>query len=215
MKKVMLTGLMGTMLAVPAFAADTSTVTTKNYVDDGLRAVYKASKTYTDTALGTLPTDVANLKTTVNGDGTAANPGLNKIVNGDGTNLGLNEIVKGNGTTTTGLVGDIAALQQTVGDATTAGTLAYKVNQLESSSTVYTAGNGINIDTANDNTISVKAGEGLAVDSTTKNITIDGLATTKASGNTDKMYVYKNGALTEMPVVDTWDTDFDFEPENP
>jgi hypothetical protein len=215
MKKVMLTGLMGTMLAVPAFATDTSTVTTKNYVDDGLRAVYKASKTYTNTALGTLPTDVANLKTTVNGDGTAANPGLNKIVNGDGTNLGLNEIVKGNGTTTTGLVGDIAALQQTVGDATTAGTLAYKVNQLESSSTVYTAGNGINIDTANDNTISVKAGEGLAVDSTTKNITIDGLATTKASGNTDKMYVYKNGALTEMPVVDTWDTDFDFEPENP
>ena len=235
MKKVMLTGLMGTMLAVPAFATDTSTVTTKNYVDDGLRAVYKASKTYTDTALGTLPTDVASLKTTVNGDGTAANPGLNKIVNGDGTNLGLNEIVKGNGTTTTGLVGDIAALdtqingdgtttglagdvaalQQTVGDETTAGTLAYKVNQLESSSTVYTAGNGINIDTANDNTISVKAGEGLAVDSTTKNITIDGLATTKTSGNTDKMYVYKNGALTEMPVVDTWDTSFDFDPQNP
>lgn len=259
MKKIVLSGFMASMLMLPVAAlADGETtgsstpLTTKNYVDDGLRAVYKASKTYTNTALGTLPTDVANLKTTINGDGTAANPGLDKIINGDGTNLGLNDIIKGDGTTanpglindvaaldtqingtngladdiaaldtqingngtTTGLADDVDTLKNTIGDATTEGTLAYKVEQLQSSSTVYKAGNGINIDTTNDNTISVKAGEGLAVDSTTKNITIDGLATTKATGNTTKMYVYKNGTLSEMPVQDTWDTSFDFDPND-
>ena len=237
MKKVMLTGLMGVMLAVPAFATEpdpnAGSLTTKGYVDDGLRAVYKASKTYTDTALGTLPTDVANLKTTI--DGTQQNPGLKEIVvgngtttfglngdvadlketiNGDGTNLGLNEIVKGNGTTTTGLVGDVEALQQTVGDASTPDTLAFKVNQLESSSTVYTPGNGINIDTANNNTISVKAGDGLTFDATSHEVTIDGLATTQETANQDKMYIYKNGALSEMPVQTTWDPNFDFDPND-
>ena len=242
MKKIVLSGFMASMLMLPVAAlADGETtgsstpLTTKNYVDDGLRAVYKASKTYTDSKIGDSTTgmtkDVNDLKAIVNGSGT--NPGLDKIINGDGTNLGLNDIIKGDGTTanpglindvaaldtqingTNGLADDVDTLKNTIGDATTEGTLAYKVEQLQSSSTVYTAGNGINIDTTNDNTISVKAGEGLAVDSTTKNITIDGLATTKATGNTTKMYVYKNGALVPMDVETTWDDDFDFDPENP
>lgn len=261
MKKIVLSGFMASMLMLPVAAlADGETtgsstpLTTKNYVDDGLRAVYKASKTYTDSKIGDSTTgmtkDVNDLKAIVNGSGT--NPGLDKIINGDGTNLGLNDIIKGDGTTanpglindvaaldtqingtngladdiaaldtqingngtTTGLADDVDTLKNTIGDATTEGTLAYKVEQLQSSSTVYTAGNGINIDTTNDNTISVKAGEGLAVDSTTKNITIDGLANTKAEGNTTKMYVYKNGTLSEMPVQDTWDTSFDFDPND-
>ena len=258
MKKLMLTGFMGVMLAVPAFATEpdpnAGSLTTKGYVDDGLRAVYGASKGYTDTIIGNLPTDVANLKTTVNCDGT--NLGLNEIVkgngttttglvgdiatldnqingngtttfglagdvdaldkqiNGDGTNMGLDEQINGNGTTTTGLAGDVAALQQTVGDASTPDTLAYKVNQLESSSTVYTPGNGINIDTANNNTISVKAGDGLTFDATSHEVTIDGLATTQETANQDKMYIYKNGALSEMPVQTTWDPNFDFDPND-
>lgn len=253
---------MASMLMLPVAAlADGETtgsstpLTTKNYVDDGLRAVYKASKTYTDSKIGDSTTgmtkDVNDLKAIVNGSGT--NPGLDKIINGDGTSLGLNDIIKGdgttanpglindvaaldtqingtngladdiatldtqingNGTTTTGLAGDVDTLKNTIGDATTEGSLAYKVEQLQSSSTVYKAGDGINIDTTNDNTISVKAGEGLTVDATTKNITIDGLATTKATGNTTKMYVYKNGALVPMDVETTWDDDFDFDPND-
>lgn len=249
MKKIVLSGFMASMLMLPVAAlADgettgTSTpLTTKNYVDEGLRAVYKASKTYTDSKIGDSTTgmtkDVNDLKAIVNGDGTSL--GLNDIIKGDGTtaNPGLiNDVaaldtqingtdgladdiaaldtqINGNGTTTTGLAGDVDTLKNTIGDATTEGTLAYKVEQLQSSSTVYTAGNGINIDTSDNNTISVKAGEGLTVDATTKNITIDGLATTKAAGNTTKMYVYKNGTLSEMPVQDTWDTDFDFDPND-
>ena len=245
MKKIVLSGFMASMLMLPVAAlADGETtgsstpLTTKNYVDDGLRAVYKASKTYTDSKIGDSTTgmtkDVNDLKAIVNGNGT--NPGLDKIINGDGTSLGLNDIIKGdgttanpglindvaaldtqingNGTTTTGLVGDVDTLKNTIGDATTEGTLAYKVEQLKSSSTVYTAGNGINIDTSDDNKISVKAGEGLAVDATTKNITIDGLATTKAEGNKTKMYVYKNGTLVPMDVETTWDDDFDFDPND-
>ena len=120
MKKIVLSGFMASMLMLPVAAlADGETtgsstpLTTKNYVDDGLRAVYKASKTYTDSKIGDSTTgmtkDVNDLKAIVNGSGT--NPGLDKIINGDGTNLGLNDIIKGDGTTANpGLINDVAAL---------------------------------------------------------------------------------------------------------
>ena len=195
MKKIIFSGFMGALLSVPAFAAGETSLTTKGYVDDGLRAVYNASKSYTDGKVGDSTTgltkDVNDLKNVVNGDGT--NPGLNEIVTGDGTaqNTGLvgdvaalDEQING----TNGLADDVTALQNTVGDTTTAGTLAYKVAQLENNpSTQYNAGTGIDI--------------------TNGAISVDGLATTQAAGNTTKMYIYQNGALTEMPVVSSWSTD--------
>ena len=196
MKKIIFSGFMGAILAGPALA-DGSSVTTKNYVDDGLRAVYSASKGYTDTAVAGVAGSVSTLNTQING----AN--------------GLAEQINGNGLTTFGLAGDVATLQQTIGDTSTPDTLAFKVNQLESSSTGYTPGDGIAIDTTNNNnTISVDAGAGVTFDANNK-LTIDGLATTQASGNTTTMYVYKNGALVPMDVETTWDKNFDFDPQNP
>lgn len=167
MKKIIFSGFMGAMLAVPAFAADGTSLTTKNYVDDGLRAVYSASKSYTDSVI----------------TGTQENPGLNPRV--------------------TQLETDVDTLADTIGDSdmgTTADTVTGAISELKQqiesldgitdTDTTYAAGDGITIDTNNNNTISV-----------------DGLATTKASGNTTKMYIYQNGALTEMPVASTWSTD--------
>lgn len=220
MKKIVFAGFMGALVAGPAFA-DGSSLTTKNYVDDGLRAVYQASKGYTDTTVGTLPTrvgaletavgnsssglvaDVAALDELINGDGTTSNPGLAADVSA------LDTQINGDGTTTNpGLAADVSSIETILnGDGTTANPgLVATVAGLSAASTTYTAGDGIAIDTTNNNTISVNAGDGLTFDATTHEVTIDGLATTQASGNTTKMYVYQNGVLTEMPVESDWAT---------
>ena len=185
---------MGALLSVPAFAAGETSLTTKGYVDDGLRAVYNASKSYTNSKVGDSTTgltkDVNDLKNVVNGDGT--NPGLNEIVTGDGT------------AQNTGLVGDVAALQNAIGDGTTSG-LAKEVSDLDTQ----VNGNGGLDDrvTALENNPSATYTEGTGIDITNGSISVDGLATTQAAGNTTKMYIYQNGALTEMPVASSWSTD--------
>ncbi len=194
MKKIIFSGFMGALLSVPAFAAGETSLTTKGYVDDGLRAVYNASKSYTDSKVGDSTTgltkDVNDLKNVVNGDGT--NPGLNEIVTGDGT------------AQNTGLVGDVAALQNAIGDGTTSG-LAKEVSDLDTQ----VNGNGGLDDrvTALENNPSAQYTAGDGIDITNGAISVDGLATTQAAGNTTKMYIYQNGALTEMPVVSSWSTD--------
>ena len=147
MKKILCSGLMvTTLLSTVSAMADpepqavvpNSALTTKGYVDAGLREVYGAATSAQSTADGVV-SRVTALETTV-------------------------------GNSTSGLVKDVADLQNTV--------------QNLPNGTTYTAGDGIYI---NNGTISIKD-----------------LDDTKAVGNTDKMYVFQNGELIEIPVAGSW-----------
>ena len=150
MKKSALYGLIASLSVVSvADAADSTPLVTQNYVDSGLRAVYKAA---TD--------KVTELREEINGDGTTA-----------------------------GLSGDVAQLKETVGDENSG--LVKKVNELSVGNRVYTAGDGVNI--------SVNSETGTGV------VSVSGAAATTEAGNTDKMYVFKNGTLTPMETVTSTD----------
>ena len=171
MKKTLTSGLVLSMLiGVGSALADeaATALTTKNYVDTGLKAVY----------------GVAHSASTILGD---SNEGLVKDVIDLETTVGDNE---------GGLVKGVSDLKTTVGD--NEGGLVKKVTDLETtvqtleaatdSDTIYTAGTGISIDSADNNAVAVA-----------------GLAATTEAANQDKKYIYQNGVLTALDVENTWD----------
>lgn len=165
MKKIIFSGFMGAMLAVPAFAVDGTSLTTKNYVDDGLRAVYSASKSYTDSVI----------------TGTQENPGLNPRV--------------------TQLETDVDTLADTIGDSdmgTTAPTVTGAISELKQQIE--------SLDGITDTNTTYAAGDGITISGENNAVSITGLSGTTGA-NAGKMYIYQNGALTEMPVASTWSTD--------
>ncbi len=210
MKKIVFSGFMASVLMASsaAFADDNTTLTTKNYVDSGLREVYKVAtgaengavkdlQTAVGDSTGGLVKDVADLKTAV-GDST---DGLVKDVDdlkgtvGDSTDGLVKDVddLKGTvGDSTNGLVkdvddlqGDVTTLKTTVGDASSG--LVKRVNDLEESSIVYTAGKGI----------SVTPGANTGDPAT---ISLNGAPST----NDGKTYIFKDGTLEELPIVNTW-----------
>lgn len=198
MKKSVLYSLIASvsMVSIGAYAEDANStaLTTKGYVDAGLKYVYDAAKgdiTSLQTALsdgnGGL-IDVGDLADTVGVAGTGGNPGTGLV----GAVESLQDTV---GDSTDGLVKDVTDLQTAVGDANNG--LIKKVNDLESSSIVYTPGDGI----------AVTAGANPGDPAT---ISLD-LGTTSANTT----YVYKTdnsgvGSWQEMEIESTW-SDSDFE----
>ena len=53
-----------------------------------------------------------------------------------------------------------------------------------------------------DNPATYNAGTG--IDITNGTVSVDGLDDTKTNNNKDKIYIYKNGALQELPVTNNW-----------
>ena len=199
MNKKLMCGLMMSvsLFSISAYAADgDDALTTKKYVNDGLSFVYKVAN-------GTENGAVKNLQATV-GDNTtglikdvadvqnALSDGNNGLINvGDLANaVGA----KGTGGAAgTGLAGEVQSLQNTIGDATNG--LVKKVNDLEASSNVYTAGTGVVVTTGeNDDPTTI----GIAVPSNAQN---------------GAKYVFQSngaggGTWTQMEVADTWDPSF-------
>ena len=138
-KRAVFSGVMALLVgSSAAWADDNTTLTTKNYVDSGLRAVYDVAKDASD-AIGDansgLIKDVNDLKDTV-GDST---DGLVKAVDDLETTVG---------DANSGLVKDVDDLQTTVGDANSG--LVKKVNDLENTvGATYTGGVGISVDSNN------------------------------------------------------------------
>ncbi len=214
MKKRVLYGLMASvsMFSIAAYAdpapvadASNSALTTKGYVDTGLKYVYDSIQGDVNNVQG----DITNLQNALSdGNGGLIDVGdlqdaIGTAGSGNTPGTGLTGAVEelqdtigtaGVGNTPgTGLTGDVEALQDTVGD-NTAG-LVKRVNDLENSSIVYTAGDGI----------AVTAGANQGDPAT---ISLD-LGTTSASTT----YVYKtdaNGAGTwqAMEVEDSWNPGF-------
>lgn len=165
MKRNFLCGLIASvsMISIGAYAdpvpdASSAALTTKGYVDDGLKYVYKVASGISDGAVKSLQTIVG---APTNGD----KPG-------------------------TGLIGDVEALQKTVGDAN--GGLVKRVTDLESTNG-YTAGTGIVVTPGTGNTPSTI---GLKIEET----------------QNDTTYVFKtdaNGAGTwqAMEVESTWNAE--------
>ena len=235
MKKRVLYSLL-TSLAVfstAAYAEDapTSALTTKGYVDSGLKYVYDSIKGEVTNVQG----DITNLQTALS-DGNGGLIDVGDLKDSVGT-AGV-----GN-TPGTGLIGDVEALQDTIGDAngglvkdvadntsdisalettvgdntgglvkdvadlkTTVGDntagLVKRVNDLESSSIVYTAGDGI----------AVTPG------ATSSDPSTIGLNISNVQNNTT--YVYKTngsgvGTWQAMEVEDSWNPEFLTTPANP
>ena len=153
------------MFSIAAYADnDDGALTTKKYVNDGLEFVYKVAN-------GVSPGAVKTLQETVSGR--AADP-------------------ENNIEATTGLVGDVAALQNAVGDAT--GGLVKRVTDLEAT-TGYTAGTGVAV-TPGEN------GDPSAIGIAVPNNATDGAK-----------YVFQSdgnggGTWTKIDVVNTWDSSF-------
>lgn len=215
MNKRVLYGLMASvsMFSIAAYAdpapvadASNSALTTKGYVDTGLKYVYDSIQGDVNNVQG----DITNLQTALS-DGNGGLVDVSDLKDAIGT--------AGAGNTPgTGLIGDVEALQDTIGDAngglvkdvadntsdisaleTTVGDntggLVKRVNDLENSSIVYTAGDGI----------AVTAGANQGDPAT---ISLD-LGTTSASTT----YVYKTdangvGTWQAMEVEDSWNPGF-------
>lgn len=193
MKKSVLYSLMASvsMFSIGAYAEDASTsaLTTKGYVDTGLKYVYDAIKGDVTDVQG----DITNLQTALSdGNGGLVDVGdLANTVDDNTTAIDALETAVGNDSA--GLVKDVADLKTTVGD-NTAG-LVKRVNDLETSSIVYTAGDGIK----------VTPGE-TSSDPSTIELNIN-----NAQNNTT--YVYKtdnsgNGTWQAMEVEDSWNPGF-------
>jgi len=128
------------MMVSPAFATETehTTLTTKNYVDQGLRAVYQPAKYAYDK---------------VGQEATQTTPATGLIGRVDA----LEDTV---GDATDGLVKDVNDLKDTVGDATEG--LVKKVNDLEiNAGKTYGAGDGVSVtvdpNNSNNNLINIDA----------------------------------------------------------
>ena len=192
MKKSMLYTLIASM-SMTAFAAhaedaSTNALTSKGYVDDGLRYVY-------DVANGTKNGAVKDIQTALSdGNGGLVDVGdLADTVDDNATAIGALETAVGDNNG--GLVKDVADLKTTVGNASSG--LVKRVNDLEQSSIVYSAGDGI----------AVTPG------ATSSDPSTIGLNISNVQNNTT--YVYKTngsgvGTWQAMEVETTW-SDSDFE----
>ena len=194
MKKIAISGVVLSMFAGAgsAFADVTvNSLTTKNYVYEGLKAVNNKAKTAISTAESAL---------------TAAGAAEQKATNA----LSLIGAASTENTEATGLIGDIESLDA---DYTN---LSNTVNGL--SQTVGDANSGL-VKGVADNAAAIQAnteaiqnlqnqnmnyseGDGIEIDATTREISVKGLADTENG----KQYVYKNGQLQEIDVVTTWDS---------
>lgn len=132
MKKKILYGLVASlsMVSAGAYATDASenAVTTKGYVDAGLKYVYKVAN-------GTENGAVKNINEALSdGNGGLINVGDLKVkIGAKGTG----------GAEGTGLAGDVQSLEKTIGDENSG--LVKKVNTLAASSKTYDAGDGIKV----------------------------------------------------------------------
>ena len=203
MKKKLLYSLIASMsmisigaYAAPGDDASNSALTTKGYVDAGLKYVY-------DVAEGTENGTVKTLKNTI---GNAALGTSAQTVTGAINEL--NTTINGDGVNSDGLVGDVAGLQDalddgngnlidvsqlkdTVGDDNSG--LVKRVSELEAASQEYIKGTGIDI----------------SQNAQGKNVVSLDLGTTQ--NNTT--YVFKtdangNGAWQAMEVEDSWNPGF-------
>ena len=134
MKRNFLCGLIASvsMISIGAYAdpvpdASSAALTTKGYVDDGLKYVYKVASGISDGAVKSLQNIVG---APANGDNPATGLVGKVGTAAEGDKPG------------TGLIGDVEALQKTVGDATDG--LVKRVTDLENSNG-YTAGTGIKV----------------------------------------------------------------------
>ena len=197
MKKIVFSGLAASMVLVaPAFAEITNdSLTTKGYVDSGLRALYSTTKTVTDglgervtslegivgeNATSGLRGSVATLQNDVTSIETA-------LVGNDG-NGGLNATVNGLNTAINGTNGE--------------GGLAAAVTQLQTTVQAFQTNGG--------DTTAYTAGENGGITISNHQVSITGLADTKTVENKDDLYVYKDGTLEKLSVVKTWNPSFNF-----
>jgi len=162
-----------------AFAVvDNNSLTTKGYVDDGLRAVYTTATGAQNTA-----------NTAIQAIGSVASGG------NAGTGLaGKVETLEGIvGNANSGLQQDVSDLQDTVGEAGngTAGSGTGLTGRVE------------DLELQMQNVPSALQGEnGVTISSGKASIT--GLSSTTGSDN--KMYILKNNTATELSVATTWDS---------
>lgn len=200
MKKSVLYSLMASvsMFSIGAYAEDASTsaLTTKGYVDTGLKYVYDSIKGDVTNVQGNI-TDIQNALSDGNG-GLVDVGDLADTVDDNATAIGALETAVGNNSA--GLVKDVADLKTTVGD-NSAG-LVKRVNDLETSSIVYTAGDGIKVTPG-----------ATSSDPSTIELNIN-----NAQNNTT--YVYKTngsgvGSWQAMEVEDSWNPGFLTTPANP
>lgn len=236
MNKKLMCGLMMSvsLFSISAYAADgDDALTTKKYVNDGLSFVYKVANGTENGAVKTLQQQVgdstAGLIKDVADIQNALSDGNNGLINvgnlanavgakgtggaaGTGLAGDVQSLETAIGDDTTGLIKDVADLQETIGDGTTTGLakdvadlqetigdttsgLVKKVNDLAASSNVYEAGAGIKVTpgaTENDpSTISVKLPDG---------------------AQNGENYVFQansnGGTWTKMEVADTWNPGF-------
>lgn len=134
MKKNFLCGLIASvsMISIGAYAdpvpdASSAALTTKGYVDDGLKYVYRVASGISDGA-------VKSLQNIVGAPANGSDPATGLI--GD-----IGTVGEGN-TPGTGLKGAVQSLQSTVGDSTSG--LVKRVTDLENSNG-YTAGTGVTV----------------------------------------------------------------------
>lgn len=186
MKKKLLYSLIASMsmisigaYAAPGDDASTSALTTKGYVDAGLKYVY-------DVASGTSNGAVQNLQNAVGTASVGNTPGTGLI--GDVEELQEAVGTAGQGEQPgTGLTGRVESLEDAVGDASSG--LVKRVNELEAASQEYIEGTGIDI----------------SQNAQGKNVVSLDLGTTQ--NNTT--YVFKtdangNGTWQAMEVEDSW-----------
>ena len=166
----------------PVADADSSALTTKGYVDAGLKYVYDTAKGDIDTVQG----DITLLQNTVGAPANGANPATGLVKD-------VADLQNAVGDSSDGLVKDVTDLKNTVGDSSSG--LVKRVNDLESSSIVYTEGDGI------------KVTQG----ATASDPSTIGLDINNAQNNTT--YVFKtdsngNGTWQAMEVENTWNPAF-------
>lgn len=188
MKKIAFT-MASMLVATGAMAAgENATLTTKNYVDSGLRAVYQKAQSAeakadaAQTAAENNATAITNIQNTL-GDGIT--PGLVKDVadlktaTGDISGKADQSALDALSATVAGHTTSITDLQDNKADKTALDALQQQVNGIDT--TAYTGTNGV------------------AIDAETNQV---GLNVTAETG---KMYVYTSTGWDEIPVADTWD----------
>ena len=188
MKKIAFT-MASMLVATGAMAAgENATLTTKNYVDSGLRAVYQKAQSAeakadaAQTAAENNAADITNIQNTL-GNGTT--PGLVKDVadlknaTSDISGKADQSALDALSATVAGHTTSITNLQDNKADKTALDALQQQVNGIDT--TAYTGTNGV------------------AIDAETNQV---GLNVTAETG---KMYVYTSTGWDEIPVADTWD----------
>lgn len=193
MKKIAFTMASILVATGAAFADDHTTLTTKNYVDSGLRAVYQKVKANGDA--------ITNIQTVLNGDETTETPGLIQDVADlkAADFLTADDIAgKADQSDLDTLSGTVTTLQTTVegkADASTVTTLSETVGE----HTTAIAGLQDQIDAID--TTALTGEKGVTVDTTTHTVS---LSVPEGAANDGNTYVYKDGAWTALDVEDEW-----------